>query len=107
MANDSNPVIVSPVLRDDNPYYFGTVIVFPDGSLALDSAPLVYAKSENDRYYTVADGETLENISYEAYGSSKWWHVIAKINGVFFPFALPIGATLVIPDLDTLQINNL
>lgn len=99
--------ITLPVLRDDNPYSGGTVFIFPDGSMSLDRNPVVYQKSINDRYYTVGDGESLDNISYEAYASSKRWWQIADVNKVFFPFQLDIGVTLVIPDLDTLEINNL
>jgi hypothetical protein len=96
-----------PILRDDNPYYYGLIFVFPDGSLSLDRQPINYVASPNDRYYTVSDGENLSDISYLAYGSSKWWWVIADVNKLFFPFDLEIGITLVIPDLDALQINNL
>lgn len=99
--------ITLPILRDDNPYYFGSVFQFPDGSLSLDRTSIIYKQSPNDQYYTVGDGENLSDISYAAYGNSKYWWVIADVNGIFFPFDLPIGETLVIPDLDALQINNL
>lgn len=99
--------VTLPILRDDNPYYGGTVFVFPDGSLSLDRTPVVYQKSANDRYYTVSDGEVLSDISYAGYNTSKDWWVIADVNKIFFPFTLDTGITLIIPDLDTLQINNL
>lgn len=99
--------VTSPVLRDDNPYYNGTVFVFPDGSLALDRTPVVYERSDKDRYYTTGQGEELDPIAYEGYGNSKLWHIIADVNGIFFPFEIDPGQTLIIPDYDKLQITNL
>lgn len=105
MANQ----IAFPQLRDDNPYYFGVVAQFPDGSLALDSGDLVYSKSVNDKYYTIANNDSLDALAGQdgAYGNSKFWWVIAKINNVFDPFKLNSGDTFVIPDLNTLEVNNL
>lgn len=99
--------IAPPVLRADNPYYYGQVFIFPDGSVSLDGLEVVYIPSENDRYYTVGEGESLSDISDQAYSNSKSWWVIAKVNNIFFPLDLEVGATLVIPDLDTFEINNL
>jgi hypothetical protein len=99
--------ILLPDLRDDNPYYNGTVFEFDDGSLSLDRTPLVYEKSENDRYYTIGEGESLDGISNQAYFNSKLWWMIADINEVFFPLDLSIGETFVIPDYNKAQIANL
>lgn len=103
------PLANLPVLRDDNPYYNGQVATFPDGSQALDPGPLVYTKSPNDKYYTLGQGDTLDNIAGQdgAYGNSKYWWVIAKVNNVFDPFSLTAGDTMVIPDKDILDVNNL
>lgn len=95
-----------PTLRNDNPYSTGSVFIFPDNSLSLDRELLVYVKSQNDRYYTIGDGDTLWNISYQAYGSSKYWWVIADVNNLFGAFDLNTGDTLLIPDLNTIQANN-
>lgn len=99
--------IALPELRDDNPYYNGVITVFKDGSLALDPGPLVYNKSDQDRYYTVIDEENLSNIAFEGFGSSKLWHIIAKVNNLFDPFILESGSTLLIPDLAHVQFANL
>lgn len=98
-----------PTLQDDNPYYGADVAQFPDGSFALDPADLVYTQSPNDKYYTLGQGDTLDNIAGQsgAYSNSKLWWVIAKVNNIFDPFNLTIGDTLVIPDKDTLDVNNL
>lgn len=99
--------ITMPALRTDNPYYDSVVFVFPDGTLSLDRTPGAYTPSPNDRYYTVADGEEIDTITYEAYASSKYWSIIADANQVFFPLDLDLGATLVIPDFNQWQLNNL
>lgn len=106
MADTSLDVVI-PELREDNPYYYGSVFIFPDGSMSLDRDPIIYSRSDKDRYYTVGDGEFIDSIAYEAYGNSKEWWKIADVNGILFPFDLPIGETLVIPDLDQIQIANL
>jgi len=103
MANQ----ILLPDLRDDNPYYNGTIFQFDDSSLSLDRNPLVYEKSDKDRYYTTGDGESLDGISFQAYLSSKLWHMIADVNDIFFPLDLPAGSTLLIPDYNKAQILNL
>lgn len=105
MANSTT--IALPELRDNNPYYTGVIVVFADGSLALDPGPLAYTKSEQDRYYTVIDEENLSNIAFQAYGDSKLWHLLAKVNNLFDPFTLESGSTLLIPDLAQIQMSNL
>lgn len=105
MATSVNVII--PELREDNPYYFGSVFIFPDGSMALDRAPVIYSQSDKDRYFTVGDGDEIDPIAYEAYSNSKFWWLIADVNNILFPFELNIGDTLVIPDLDQIQIANL
>lgn len=101
--------ITLPVLDDDNPYYGSQVAQFPDGSLALDPVPVVYIQGPNDKYFTVSEGDTLDNIAGQsgAYGNSKLWHIIAKVNNIFDPFNLNPGDTLVIPDKNTLDLNSL
>lgn len=101
------PSITLPALRTDNPYYDSVVFVFPDGTLSLDRTIGTYTPSANDRYYTVAEGEEIDTIAYEAYQSSKDWWIIADANGIFFPLDIDLGTTLVIPDLNQWQLNNL
>lgn len=96
-----------PELRDDNPYYSGFIFLYTDGSISLERDPLVYQQSDNDRYYTTIDGETLWDIAYQAYDNSKYWWVIAEANNIDFPFDLPAGSSLIIPDLDQVQQDNL
>lgn len=100
-------ILTPPELRDNNPYFTGVVSVFSDGSVALDPGDLVYQKSEQDRYYTIIDEESLNAIAFKAYGDSKLWHILAKVNNLFDPFNLESGSTLLIPDLDHTQFANL
>lgn len=96
-----------PVLREDNPFYNGVVFVFPDGSLSLDRTPVQYSPSVNDRYYTVSENESITDISFAAYGDSKYWWVLADVNNIFTPWCISAGTTLVVPDLDEVQVNSL
>jgi len=104
MSADS--VLSLPELRDNNPYFTGSVSLFDDGTMSLDPGPFTYQKSDADRYYTVIDNENLSSIAFEAYKDSKLWHILAKANNLFFPFELVAGTTLLIPDLNHLQVTN-
>ena len=66
----------------------------------------MYVKSDKDRYYTVIQDDTLWKIAGEAYNDSKYWWLIGKANKLEEPFELEEGATLLIPDLVTFQLNN-
>lgn len=48
----------------------------------------------------VSSGEYLDTISDELYGSSNRWRAIAEANGITDPLDLPVGRTLVIPQLE-------
>jgi nucleoid-associated protein YgaU len=93
-------------LRDNNPYSIGSLFTFDDGTLYLDEGELNYEKSDNDRYYTVIQGDTLWAIAGFAYQDSKEWWKIAMVNKLENPFELRIGSTLIIPDLENLKITS-
>jgi len=98
-------------LRADNPFSLGEVFVYPEGDSLLFSGDINYVKSKGDRYFTVVEGDTLWTIANEAYGNSKYWWLIQKVNDLGpMPdpgFELPIGKSLLIPDLPTFKTANL
>ena len=51
--------------------------------------------------HTVVDGDSLQSIAHERYGDPTSWRAIAEANGIDNPMALPRGARLSIPALDT------
>lgn len=96
------------ILRENNPYSLGSIFPFPEGDFLLDGPELVFKKSESDRYYTLGNTDDLWNIAHQAYRNSKWWWVIFFANPeIEHPLDLPIGKTILIPDLITFQVNNL
>lgn len=93
-------------LRVDNPYATGSVFTFDEGDSVLDEGEFDYVKSTNDRYFTVVEGDTLWSIAFEAYGSSKWYHIIQKANGIDEAYNINIGDSLLIPDIENTKTNN-
>lgn len=46
-------------------------------------------------YYQAADGDKLERISYEIYGSADYWDLILIVNGIDPLFGMPYGFDLI------------
>lgn len=94
-------------LQETNPYSNGVILVLGDeNDLVLEADPLKHQKSEDDQYYTVEDGDTITNLAYAAYGSSKDWRRIADANDIFNPLVLEPGKTLLVPDQHTSRVIN-
>lgn len=53
---------------------------------------------KRERLHQVQPGETLDRISYLAYGDSTQWRLIAKRNGIIDPLRLRPGVRLVLPE---------
>jgi nucleoid-associated protein YgaU len=49
--------------------------------------------------HTLMIGETLDRIAARYYGDPTRWRLIADVNGLVDPLALPIGSPIFIPDL--------
>jgi Contractile injection system tube protein/LysM domain len=52
------------------------------------------------KVHTVADGDSLASIAYDAYGDPTRWRLIAEANGIDNPMHLNRGTPLTIPRLD-------
>ena len=53
------------------------------------------------KVHTVADGDSLASIAYDAYGDPTRWRMIAEANDIDNPLHLSRGTPLTIPRLDS------
>lgn len=44
-------------------------------------------------------GQTLDRVAAQVYGDAAQWRLIAQANGILDPLDLPVGSSIVIPDL--------
>lgn len=93
---------MSPTV-DNNPFITGYVINYKQGDQSLERFTLSYQKSDNDEMHSVTDYDTLWNISFDKYGTSKYWWVLADVNNIFNPFELTVGSNLLIPDINRIK----
>ncbi len=52
---------------------------------------------ENIRYHIVLEGDRLDAIAFQYYGSASYWRLLASFNGLDTPYALTPGMILSIP----------
>jgi nucleoid-associated protein YgaU len=93
-------------LRSNNPYSIGTIFIFPEGDALLERKPIEVTKSPRDQYYTIKKGDTLNELAFRYFGNSKEWWILADVNNIEFPFELPMGLTIIIPDYTKLKTYN-
>lgn len=88
-------------------YDRGYIIEFKEGDKAFYRTPLYYRGSVGDRYHVVAAGESLLNIAQKYYNSQNPWYLIADANSSIIEdiFSLTVGITLLIPDLNSIQLS--
>lgn len=68
---------------------------FEDSSqLMLDASR---PQLNNPTIYTVPEGVTLLDISWQFYGDHSSWYVIAMANNIIDPFESLLGKSLIIP----------
>lgn len=92
-------------LRINNPFSIGNIFIFDEGDYILDRESIQVEKSIRDRYHTIIDDETLGTIAFNFYGNSKWWWVIADVNNISWPFKLETGLTILIPDINKVNLS--
>lgn len=92
-------------MRNEDLYDRGQLVRYPQGDRSLHRTPLRYLTSISDKYHMIAEEETLLTISYKYYGTQKLWYILADINVEIIEdiFDLPVGETIVIPNLDILD----
>ena len=91
-------------VRKDNPFTTGYVINYTQGDASLERTPIVYVPSVNDRLHVVKKYDTLWDLSFDYYGNSKYWWVLADINDIINPFELTSNTNLIIPDIARINI---
>lgn len=91
--------------NQDNPFVTGFVMLYNEGDSSLERIPLKYTPSPNDKLHKVTRWDNLSDLSFDYYGSSKWWWVIADVNNVFDPFNLTSNESIIIPDLDLIKLQ--
>lgn len=89
-----------------NPFFNGFVSTTEEDIIYLDRYNYFPIKSPNDRFYEIDENDTLSDISFRAYGDSKYWWLIYDSNNILYdPFILPIGKTIIIPDLEVYKVS--
>lgn len=90
-------------LRQNNPYITGYITNYPEGDQSLERFKIAYVPSVKDELHTVTDFDTLWSLSYDKYGDSKWWWVIADVNKIDHPCILQVNTNIIIPDIDRIK----
>lgn len=85
-------------------YDRGYIVNYDEGDQSLHRGIIKYYTSVDDLYHTIGTNDTLYSISRKYYGASSFWFFIADVNvEIEDIFDLPIGATVVIPNITIIQ----
>lgn len=84
----------------DNPFVTGFLVSYLEGDMSLERVPIEYVPSPNDRLHPITNWDTLSDLSFDYWGTSKLWWVIADVNKIHDPFNLTPNTNLIIPDID-------
>lgn len=87
-------------------YDVGYLVNYKEGDIALYRTPLFYIRAVNDKFYITREGDTLLSIAQDHYNDQFYWYLLADINSDVIEdiFNIPINTTLVIPDIDLLNL---
>ena len=93
-------------VKENNPYVTGFVLISYN---RLFRNPVEYVPSPQDKFHIINQGDSLDKIAYDKYGDSKLWWILWDINNKVLdnPFLLPIGVSIIIPNLELLQTTQL
>lgn len=83
----------------ENPYSNAYIINYNDGDTSLERREFTSQLTNgNSVVHTVKEGETIQSIAFQYYGSSSLWYKIADVNSIYNPFTeLKEGLQLYIP----------
>ncbi len=99
--------------EESDRFFGGTFYKYADGTIDLQ-AP-TYKVPENFKFtlHKVVQGQTLDRIAFANYGklvekASRYWWLIAEVNGIDRPWDLSdwVGKDLIIPDIFQYQVNR-
>lgn len=87
-------------------YDKGYIVSYKEGDIALYRTPLPVFPNGDDKYHVVAEGDTLLSIAQKYYDNQFLWYIIADMNPVIIEdiFQLTVNTTLLIPNLNTIQL---
>ena len=90
--------------RSEGLYDRGYLINFGDGETVIYRNQINYVQSTHDTYHLIKDGETLYDMARRYYNASSLWFVIADVNdNIEDIFDLPVGDTILIPNMAAIQ----
>lgn len=89
-----------------SPFYNESFVInYEEGDRGLYRKKVEHKPQEGDEYYVTNDGDTLEGIAFEKYGTTKLWWIIADVNdSIDYPFVLEPGTSLLIPNKANLNV---
>ena len=93
-------------LRTDNPYSIGAVINYGDSLSSLNRTPIRYPADQQDIYHLVTYDDNLWSLSFKYFNTSKLWWVLQDVNNLENGFELPVGETILIPNLIKLRLQQ-
>ena len=82
---------------------YASCVILTDGTRSwLGSRhPLVALPRDDDRFHQVKPHDRIDALAARYLGEATLWWVIADVNELFFPLALPVGQVLRIPSRET------
>lgn len=84
-----------------SPYHLSTGITYYQGDYSLEPTFPTEVFNYPYDFYTVKEGDTLQNIAFKFYGNSGYWYYIMERNEIVNPFKEIVpGLILKIPKLD-------
>ena len=85
-------------------YDRGFLVNFGAGEVTLYRNKISYKQSVGDVYHVIKYNERLTDIARKYYDQSSLWFIIADVNdNIEDIFDLPIGDTILIPNLAAIQ----
>jgi nucleoid-associated protein YgaU len=97
--------ITSVEVKSDSPFITGFVVNYDAQLSTLERTRINYIPSPDDRYHPVISSDSLSQLAFRYYGSSKPYWIIQDVNKLENAWELPVGQTLIIPDLIKLKIQ--
>lgn len=97
-------------LSNENLYAYNAnmIVMEDDGSEELERKTLPYVFSNQDKTYTIKEGDTIDKIAFEQYSGKvlnpeKYWFYIADVNATVIENPLDlselVGKMIIIPDV--------
>jgi nucleoid-associated protein YgaU len=87
-------------LPDGTPVRARLQVAFTEFRAAdIEAKEIKRETADYSKVHVVSDGESLPDIAYAMYGDPGGWRPIAVANGIDDPRALPVGASLLVPQL--------